>query len=191
MIASLSGPVLETRVDGLVISMGGLGIFVICSPTVIATARVGESVSLSTSLVVREDSLTLFGFESAESRELFEVIQGVNGFGPKLAFTVLASMSADDLRTAIAHEDVARLKMTPGVGAKGAQRLVLELKDRVGYATSSRSTGWQSQVEQALTGLGYTSRDVAQALSVLTNEGHNPDDIPGLLKSALAILGKS
>lgn len=191
MIASVYGPVLETRIDGLVVGMGGLGIFVICAPNVVAAARIGENVTLSTSLIVREDSLTLFGFESSESRELFELIQGVNGFGPKLAFTVLATMSPDDLRSAIAHEDVARLKMTPGVGAKGAQRLVLELKDRVGIVAPARLTGWQNQVEQALLGLGYSGRDVTATLTTLAQDHQGTDDIQTLLKRALALLGKS
>jgi Holliday junction DNA helicase RuvA len=196
MIASVSGEVLETRLDSLVVALGGVGMQIMCSPQTISTARVGHTVALATSLVVREDSLTLFGFESIESRELFEIIQGVSGFGPKLAFTVLASMSAEDLRSAIANEDIARLTKTQGVGNKGAQRLVLELKDRIGYAgatgAASSPTGWQEQVTQALIGLGWTNKDAARAVSTLASQTNTAEtDIAGLLRQALQLLGNS
>jgi Holliday junction DNA helicase RuvA len=89
MICSLRGPVLEIRVDSLVIAVGGVGMMVMCAPDTIAEARIGSELTLFTSLVVREDSLTLFGFTNSENREMFEVVQGVSGFGPKLAFTIL------------------------------------------------------------------------------------------------------
>ena len=195
MISSLRGPVLEIRHDSLVIAVGGVGMMVMCAPDVIADARIGNETTLFTSLVVREDSLTLFGFASADSRELFDVIQGVSGFGAKLAFTILSSLSADDLRVAIGNEDVARLKQTPGVGAKGAQRLVLELKDRIGVKTaggatkSSSQAGWQIQVEQGLLGLGWTNRDAQRAISAVVDEGvDDPEAISDLLRRALQIL---
>lgn len=195
MISSLRGPVLEIRHDSLVIAVGGVGMMVMCAPDVIADARIGNETTLFTSLVVREDSLTLFGFASADSRELFDVIQGVSGFGAKLAFTILSSLSADDLRVAIGNEDVARLKQTPGVGAKGAQRLVLELKDRIGVKTaggatkSSSHSGWQVQVEQGLLGLGWTNRDAQRAISAVVDEGvDDPEAISDLLRRALQIL---
>lgn len=196
MIASITGDVLETRLDSLVVALGGVGMHVMCSPQTISTARVGHSITLATSLVVREDSLTLFGFESLHSRELFEIIQGVSGFGPKLAFTILASMSAEDLRAAIANEDIARLTKTPGVGTKGAQRLVLELKDRIGYAgspgVSVATTGWQDQVTQALVGLGWTNKDATKAVATLATQTSSDDtDIAGLLRQALQLLGNS
>lgn len=194
MIASISGDVLETRLDSLVVALGGVGMQVMCSPQTISMARVGQKITLATSLVVREDSLTLFGFETTESRELFEIIQGVSGFGPKLAFTVLASMSAEDLRSAIANEDIARLTKTPGVGNKGAQRLVLELKDRIGYAggthTSVALSGWQEQVTQALVGLGWTNKDASKAVTSLASQPNvDSTDIAGLLRQALQLLG--
>lgn len=198
MISVLTGKVLETRVDGLVINLGGLGFFVLCTPDLIATARIGQEITVQTSLVVREDSLTLFGFESAASRELFELVQSVSGFGPKLAFTILAAMSADDFRNAIASEDLARLKQTPGVGAKGAQRLVLELKDRVGVVPGGRgaqstSTNWQAQVEQGLVGLGWSAKEAAKAVSAVAeaaaqDENLATENVATLLKRALQVL---
>lgn len=191
MISSISGKVLETRIDGLVINLGGLGMFVLCSPDLIAKANVGQDISVQTSLIVREDSLTLFGFESASSRELFELVMSVSGFGPKLAFTILASLSPEDLKQAIANEDVARLKQTPGVGTKGAQRLVLELKDRVGVtadAKRSNSNAWQSQVEQGLIGLGWSAKEASKAVQAVAEEGVETQEVALLLKRALQIL---
>ena len=195
MISSLRGPVLEIRLDSLVIGVGGVGMTVMCSPDTISQARIGQEITLFTSLIVREDSLTLFGFANSENREMFEVVQGVSGFGPKLAFTILSSLPADELRTAIGNEDVARLKQTPGVGAKGAQRLVLELKDRIGTPTSgakrsaSKEAQWQIQVEQGLLGLGWSPRDAQRAITAVIEEGVTDSQAtPELLRRALQIL---
>lgn len=193
MIASIQGRVLETRIDGLVINLGGLGMFVLCAPDLIAGTKVGDEVFVHTSLVVREDSLTLFGFETIASRELFELVQSVSGFGPKLAFTILAAMSADEFKQALANEDVARLKQTPGVGAKGAQRLVLELKDKVGYVANAHekvpsASQWQSQVEQGLIGLGWSAKEATRAITLVSEEGDLEQDVAKLLKRALQIL---
>jgi Holliday junction DNA helicase RuvA len=195
MISSLRGPVLEIRLDSLVVAIGGIGMTVMCSPDTISQARIDQEITLFTSLIVREDSLTLFGFANSENREMFEVVQGVSGFGPKLAFTILSSLPADELRTAIGNEDVARLKQTPGVGAKGAQRLVLELKDRIGTPSSgakrsaSKDTQWQIQVEQGLLGLGWSPRDAQRAISAVLEEGvADTQATPELLRRALQIL---
>lgn len=193
MISILTGTVLETRLDSLVVNLGGAGLQVLCSPDTIASTQVGHVISLYTSLVVREESLTLFGFDTADNRDLFEVVQGVSGFGPKLAFTILATLPGDQLREAIANEDAARLTKTPGVGAKGAARLILELKDRIGY-TATRSAGaighWQDQVAQGLTGLGWSPKDAQRALTLLAQESEGSQmSVPELLRRALQILG--
>lgn len=196
MISSINGKVLETRVDGLVINLGGLGMFVLCAPDLIAKARVGHEIYVQTALIVREDSLTLFGFETAASRELFDLVQSVSGFGPKLAFTILAAMSPEDFKQAIANEDLVRLKQTPGVGAKGAQRLILELRDRIGVVATSdsaKSGSWQQQVEQGLVGLGWSPKEAAKAVQSVADESDsqtltNPE-VAKLLKRALQILG--
>jgi Holliday junction DNA helicase RuvA len=195
VITILTGTVLETRIDSLVVNLGGAGLQVLCSPDTIASTQVGHTVSLYTSLVVREDSLTLFGFDTADNRDLFEVVQGVSGFGPKLAFTILATLPGDQLREAISGEDIARLTKTPGVGAKGAARLVLELKDRIGYTSNRNVTmtsGWQDQVAQGLMGLGWNAKDAQRALSTLTQETQEEQlSVPELLRRALQILGTS
>ncbi len=198
MISTITGKVIETRIDGLVINLGGLGFFVLCSPDLIAKAKIGSEISVQTSLIVREDSLTLFGFETSSSRELFELVQSVSGFGPKLAFTILAAMSPEDFRQAIAYEDLARLKQTPGVGSKGAQRLILELKDRIGYVAGSdqlrpSSANWQVKVEQGLMGLGWSAKEANKAISVVSQELESDENLSDqnvaeLLKRALRVL---
>lgn len=195
MISSIRGPVLEITPDSLVVGIGGIGMSVMCSPDTISQARINSEITLFTSLIVREDSLTLFGFANSENREMFEVVQGVSGFGPKLAFTIISSLPAEELRTAIGNEDVARLKQTPGVGAKGAQRLVLELKDRIGTPSSgakrsaNASAQWQIQVEQGLLGLGWSPRDAQRAISAVIEEGATDSQAtPELLRRALQIL---
>ena len=200
MIASISGKVLETRIDGLVINVGGVGMFVLCAPDLVASVKVGQEVFIYTSLIVREDSLTLFGFETTASRELFELVQSVSGFGPKLAFTILAAMAPEEFKYAIASEDVNRLKQTPGVGAKGAQRLVLELKDRIGSAALTRHSTtetqvWKKQVEQGLVGLGWSPKDASKAITTVESELEESTtakdlDVAQLLKRALQILAK-
>ena len=192
MISTLTGTVLETRIDGLVINIGGLGLFAICAPETIAAAQVGEVFTVQTTLVVREDSLTLFGFADAHDRELFEIVQAVSGFGPKLAFTIVATLPGDQLRSAILTEDVVRLTKTPGVGSKGAARLILELKDKVGpVARESRvvTNNWANQVEQGLTGLGWSAKEAQRAISLLPKEIQNdPADVAAILRAALQIL---
>ncbi len=200
MIASISGKVLETRIDGLVINVGGVGMFVLCAPDLVASVKVGQEIFIYTSLIVREDSLTLFGFETTASRELFELVQSVSGFGPKLAFTILAAMAPEEFRFAIASEDVNRLKQTPGVGAKGAQRLVLELKDRIGSSALTNQNAketqvWKQQLEQGLVGLGWSTKDAHKAIAAVESEieerSQTKDvDVAFLLKRALQILAK-
>ena len=196
MISILSGEVLDARIDSLVINVGGVGLHVICSPDTIASAKVGQRITIHTSLIVREDSLTLFGFLSQDNRDLFEIIQGVSGFGPKLAFTVLATLPGDDLRRAIQNEDIARLTKTPGVGSKGAARLVLELKDRIGRVTGdnrpSTTPRVLDEVEQAVIGLGWSARDASRVIATLAEDSETDmDDRSTLLRKALQILGQS
>ena len=132
MIAHLSGSVAGVSPDGAVIDVGGFGLRVQCTPGTLATLKPGEPARVATSLVVREDSLTLFGFGTDDERNVFELLQTASGIGPRLALAMLAVHSPDALRRAIAAEDVKALTMVPGVGNKGAQRIILELKDRLG-----------------------------------------------------------
>ena len=208
MIASINGTVASVGVDGAVIEVGGVGLAVQCTPTTLATLRAGEPARLATSLVVREDSLTLFGFAGDDERAVFDILQSVTGVGPKLAQAVLAVHSPDAVRAAVATEDVGALTLVPGVGKKGAQRLVLELKDKLGTPTGGgaglvRLPGqagvgaWREQLRSALAGLGWSAREVDEALAAVGPEaeaalavGDEPD-VAALLKTSLRMLSRA
>ena len=130
MIAHLDGLVCAIAPEGAVIEVGGVGLLVQATPGTLAGLRTGERARVATSLVVREDALTLYGFASDDERDVFELVQTCSGVGPRLALAMLASFSPDGLRQAIASEDVAALTRVPGIGRKGAQRIVLELAGR-------------------------------------------------------------
>ena len=132
MIASVRGTVAAVSPDGAVIELGGFGVAVSCSPGTLARLRVGDTARLATSLVVREDSLTLYGFADDDERALFELLQTANGVGPKLAQTILGVHPPREVRRAIATNDLNALIKVPGIGRKGAERIVLELRDRIG-----------------------------------------------------------
>ena len=195
MIASLTGTVTGLTAAGVVVNVGGVGLSVLTTPGTRARLRLGESASLATSLVVREDSLTLFGFETDDERELFELLQTSSGVGPKLAQAVLTVHTPDAVRRALAGEDLAALCLVPGIGRKGAQRLVLELKDKVGLATSPRAAtgGWRDTLAGALTGLGWSAAQVDEAVQRLaeTHPGASEADVPTLLREGLALLGRA
>lgn len=179
MIASLTGRVQSRGADHLVLDVGGVGLVVNCAPGLLAGVGAGEVTTVATSLVVREDSLTLFGFADDDARTVFEQLQGVSGVGPRLAQAVLAVHAPDALRAIVAREDVAALMTVPGVGRKGAQRLVLELKDRLGppttlgFAPAARAVArpgapaWQEQIAAALVGLGWAARDSDRAIEAV------------------------
>lgn len=166
MIARLTGTVTQIGPTSVVVDVGGIGILALCGPATAAGLRLGERATLATSLVVREDSLTLYGFANNDEREFFELLQTATGVGPKLAQAALSVLTPDDLRHAIATENLVQLMKVPGVGRKGAQRLVLELKDKINLTRlddqplpTGGPPGWRSQVSQGLQGLGWSARD--------------------------------
>jgi Holliday junction DNA helicase RuvA len=171
VIAQISGTVVAVGPTSAVVEAGGVGLLALCSPGTVAGLRIGQRATLFTSLVVREDALTLFGFASADEREFFELLLTATGVGPKLAQAALAVLSPDELRRAIATENLVQLMKVPGVGRKGAQRMVLELKDKINAiapaTTASPSTVsgplWREQVAQGLEGLGWSARDADAA----------------------------
>jgi Holliday junction DNA helicase RuvA len=207
MIASVSGIVVAITGEVAVLEVGGVGLAVQCTPNTLATLRTGAEARLATSLVVREDSLTLFGFATDDERGIFETLQGVTGVGPRLAQAVLATHSPDSVRTAVATEDVGALTLVPGVGRKGAQRLVLELKDKLGSVATSATVlrlpgregpgAWRDQLRSALLNLGWGNREVDEALAAVGPEaeaaaavGDTPD-VAALLKSCLQLLSRA
>lgn len=197
MIASLAGPVLSVTLDSAVVAVAGVGFRVLATPTTLSTLRAGVGAELATSLVVREDSLTLFGFASAEERDVFELLQTVSGIGPRLALAMLAVLTPDQLRRAVADEDYAVLMRVPGIGRKGAQRIVLEAGDRLGPAGESgdavpgagTAADGAPDVVQALVGLGWPARGAEQAVGAVLESGHDPRDTAGVLRAALRTLG--
>lgn len=202
MIASVEGRVVAVSPDGAVVEVGGIGFSVQCSPGTVAGLRVGERCRLATSLVVREDSLTLYGFANEEARSVFELLQTASGVGPKLAQAALGVLGADGVRAAIVGEDLAALTRVPGIGRKGAQRIVLELRDRFGAVAGALPAAlgaggppaWRLQLAEALVGLGWSGREAEEAISAVTPEaqaaialGEQPD-VAGLLRSCLRSL---
>ncbi len=194
MIASVTGTVASTM-PNVVITVGGVGLLVQTTPGTRARLRTGETATLHTALVVREDSLTLFGFETDDERELFEVLQTASGVGPKVAQAVLTVHTPDAVRRAIGTEDLTALCLVPGIGRKGAQRMVLELKDKLGLAHAAQTpTGlaWRDTLTDALTGLGWTQSQADEVVVRLAAD--TPDaaaaDVPALLKRALAMMAR-
>lgn len=201
MIASVRGTVLSVALDRAVLEVGGVGLAVRATPGTLATLRRGEKAYLATTLVVREDSLTLFGFGSDDARDLFELVQSVTGVGPKIALALLAVFPPDELRQALGSGDVMALTRAPGIGKKGAERLVLELRDKVGtlpggapaVAPAAGALLWRDKLVEALTGLGWTSKQAGDAVDSLASETDDPavtsGDVGVLLRRALALLG--
>lgn len=197
MIASVRGTVLRTALDSVVVEVGGVGMLLHTTPRTAAGMRLGEAASLATSLVVREESLTLYGFADEDERALFETVQTVSGVGPRLALAMLAVHSPDAVRAAVTTGDLVALTKVPGIGRKGAERIVLELRDRIGGPAEPVSVGdrpataaWQGQVREALVGLGWTARQADDAVEAVTPMAVDGATVSALLKAALQELGR-
>ncbi|MCU1536431.1 MAG: Holliday junction helicase subunit RuvA [Humibacillus sp.] len=200
MIASLSGTVLKVGLDTLVVGVGGVGMLVHTTPATAMAVRLGQPTELATTLVVREDSLTLYGFATDDEKLVFETVQTVSGVGPRLALAVLAVHTPDAVRVALGTGDLVALTKVPGIGRKGAERLVLELKDKLGAlpGTTSASasmpldTGeaWRDQVREALVGLGWTVRQADDALDRVAPKAAEGASVSALLRAALQELGR-
>ena len=210
MIAFVRGRVVAVSPSTAVLEVGGVGMQVQCAPGTLAGLRLGDEATVATSLVVREDSLTLFGFADEDQRAVFELLQTASGVGPRLAQAMLAVHSPDTLRRAVATEDLATLTQVPGVGRKGAQRIVLELKDRLGAPDPTRRADasaagadptaaagwtWRQQVHTGLVGLGWSARDADAALDAvaplaaeLVRDSPDGPDVAVLLRAALRTL---
>ncbi|GAB2855236.1 Holliday junction branch migration protein RuvA [Nocardioides pacificus] len=199
MIAFVRGEVAAVTLNSAVVEVGGVGLELMCTPGTLATLRTGQQAMLPTSMVVREDSLTLFGFLDAEEKTVFELVQTASGVGPKLAQAIIAVLSPDDLRRAIGTEDVKTLTRVPGVGQKGAQRIILELKDRIGPPTGGvarpgaapAAPAWREQVHEALVGLGWSAKEAEKAVDAVAPDAGDAPDIGALLRAALRTLSKA
>ena len=200
MIASLTGTVVQVGPTSAVVEVGGLGVLALCSPNTVAGLRVGSRATLATSLVVREDSLTLYGFASTDEREFFELLLTATGVGPKLAQAALAVLPPDQLRSAIASENLVQLMKVPGVGRKGAQRMVIELKDKISVglvaaphtAAGGGAPGWRDQVTHGLIGLGWSAKDADAACAAVEPMTQTDPDtsVAVLMRAALQSLAR-
>jgi holliday junction DNA helicase RuvA len=196
MIASVRGEVLDVALDHVVIEAAGVGYKLMAAPSTLAALRRGSEARLITAMIVREDSMTLYGFPDADARDLFLTLLGVSGVGPKIALATLAVYDAQSLRQALADGDVAALTRVPGIGKRGAERLVLELRDKIGpvgisaAAASVNGHAVRSPVVEALVGLGFAAKQAEETTDkVLANE---PDATTSTaLRSALSLLGKT
>lgn len=196
MIAAVKGRVDAIGLESVVVEVSGIGLEIKAGPQTLAALTVGQDVRLHTSLVVREDSWTLFGFPSADERSVFEALQTVSGIGPRIAQAALSVMSPDDLRRAVRGEDLKALQRIPGVGRKSAQRMVLEIGDKLGALAEPQLPGAQTappvstpvaeEVVSALVNLGWTQ---AQAEPVVDGLASANPSAPDLLRAALAQLG--
>jgi holliday junction DNA helicase RuvA len=201
VIAFVRGTVAQVGLTSVVLDVGAVGLEVHCTPGTIATLRPGVTTQLPTSMVVREDSLTVFGFLDEDEKQLFELVQTASGVGPKLAQAMLAVLSPDDLRRAVVTEDVRSLTRVPGIGQKGAQRIILELKDRVtappstpGAATAGAAAAepaWRAQVRDGLTGLGWSAKEAERALDLVAEDAGDAPDVGALLRRALQALSRT
>ena len=199
MIASVRGVVAAIAPDSAVIEVGGVGLALQCAPGTLAGLRTGTEARLATSLVVREDSLTLYGFADDDEKNLFELLQTASGVGPRLAQAVLAVHQPEAVRRAISAGDIAALTRVPGIGKKGAERLVLELRDRIGAVATgpdgvagALSGGWQEQVRQGILALGWSAQQADQAVTAVAEsvDGETPP-VPVLLRQAIRLLGRT
>jgi holliday junction DNA helicase RuvA len=196
MISLINGVVRSIGSDKVIVEVGGVGLAVSVTTQTGSQLNVGVPVQLFTTLIVREDALTLFGFLDEESRSTFEMVQTVTGIGPKVALAIMGSHSPQTLAAAIAQEDISAIEKVPGIGRKGAQRLILELKGKISdFGTSHKSAHhqpvWREQLTSALVSLGFTAKDSDAAInSVLADyaeSGVEPSEIElsELLKKAL------
>jgi Holliday junction DNA helicase RuvA len=201
MIAFVRGRVAAVNLTSAVLEVGGVGLELHCTPNTLAELRTGAEATLPSSLVVREDSLTLFGFADEDEKQMFELVQTASGVGPKLAQAMLAVLNPEAVRRAVAGEDVKTLTAVPGIGQKGAQRIILELRDRIGAPGSgvpavpgqASVSGWQSQVHGGLVGLGWTGKEADRAVAAVTAEAEAmaTPEVAQLLRLALQTLSRA
>jgi holliday junction DNA helicase RuvA len=200
VIAFVRGTVAQVGLSSVVVDVGGVGLELNCTPGTIATLRQGTTATLPTSMIVREDSMTVFGFLDEDEKSVFEMLLTASGVGPKLAQAMLAVHSPDELRRAVTAEDVRALTQVPGIGQKGAQRIILELKDRIGPPTGGAASPtlvpaaepvWRRQVREGLVGLGWSVKEADKAIDAVAPEDDAAADVGALLRDALRALSRT
>ena len=207
VIALVDGIVESVRLDRAVISASGVGMLVFAAPATLGTLREGERGRLHTHLVVKEDALTLYGFADAAEQEVFEILLGANGVGPRLALAVLAVHRPEAVRVAVSNEDEKALTRVPGVGPKLAKKMIVELAGRLAptgaaeaeptpqppaAAPTVDAAGWEADVVEAMTSLGWSAKDAERAVSATLAASPELDearDVPALLRATLRDVG--
>jgi Holliday junction DNA helicase RuvA len=196
MIASIRGEVLEVALDHVVIEACGVGYRVNATPSTLATLRRGTDARLVTAMIVREDSMTLYGFSDSDSRDLFQTLLSVSGVGPRLAMATLAVHEASALRKILADGDVTALTRVPGIGKRSAERMVLELRDKVGHVApvagvpAANGHAVRSPVVEALVGLGFAAKQAEEATDKVLADASDATT-SSALRAALSLLGKT
>ena len=204
MIASVRGVVLSAGLDAAVIEVGGVGLRLHTTAATAASLRPGVEAVLATTLIVREESLTLYGFADEDERVVFDLVQTVSGVGPRIALAMLAVHTPDGLRRAVSSGDLAALTKVPGIGKKGAERIVLELRDKIGLPASGATSAaaprraeaeWTAQVRDALVGLGWSSKQAEEAVVAVQPLAEQPEaggapNVSALLRAALRELAR-
>lgn len=199
MISTLRGVPQQVNLNNAVIEVGGFGMLVQATPQTLSTLQVGREALVHTSMVVREDSMTLFCFASGDEREVFEVLTGVSGIGPRTGLAILSVHTPEEVRIAASTKDTKAFTKVSGIGPKGAQRIVLELNGKLVPtgapvpAGSPTAPTWEPQVLEALTGLGWTEKDANKALEALAK--NDPEivatgSVPEILRAVLRSLGR-
>ena len=201
MIASVRGTVGHVGLDRVVVEVGGVGMLLHTTPATASSLHLGGEATLATTLVVREDSLTLYAFGTEDERDIFEQVQTVSGIGPRIALAMLSVLAPDRLRAAVTASDLATLTKVPGIGKKGAERIVLELRDKLGMprgaggeaaapAAAVAAPAWRDQVTEALVGLGYTAKQADDAVARVADGAAADADVSAMLRAALRELGR-
>ena len=200
MISQLTGTVVHAGTTWFVIDVAGVGYRALCTPGTAAALRPGETTTVHTSLVVREDSLTLFGFSHEAEREMFDLVQAPSGVGPKVALAICSVLSPAELKRAVLSDDTRAISRAPGVGPKMAQKIILELRDKaallalddaaVDPAQPSGDEAWHEQVAEGLQGLGWSAKDAAAACDAVAEQAAAGASIRQLMRSALSSLAK-
>ena len=190
MIAFVKGTLTDISALGAVVDVGGVGMNLLTSANALKGKKVGDQVQVPTVMVVREDHMTVYGFADANEKDMFLLLQTISGVGPRMALNLISVMGEQKLSNAIANSDIGSLTAVPGIGKKGAQRLILELSDKIASPKNSAITSWRESLITALVGLGWNRKDASSAAEqVQTPE--NEADLSDSLRAALKILSKT
>ena len=190
MIAFVKGTLTDISALGAVVDVGGVGMNLLTSANALKGKKVGDQVQVPTVMVVREDHMTLYGFADANEKDMFLLLQTISGVGPRMALNLISVMGEQKLSSAIANSDIGSLTAVPGIGKKGAQRLILELSDKIASPKNLAITSWRESLITALVGLGWNRKDASSAAEqVQTPE--NEADLSDSLRAALKILSKT